>query len=246
MDLKIYSLATVTRQLTKSLDFRQNYLSLWLPSQGTTRARPRCAWCAGRWCAPSPTAARLSWTGRRWAPAPHTPTPAGPGSASSSGTSAGTTLLSGSAFSLLSWIHIGNADPDPGAWKLITNYKYTRFCSYQKGLCTVPWKVLKFFTYFLLKYIFLIKIQIFGSVTLKVWAGSGPDTHGSAFVCLPGSGSALRHKAGSGSALKPMRIRFLCPLAQPPPPHFSDLLPHVYVAIRKWGCLPYLLLLYLC
>ncbi len=34
-----------------------------------------------------------------------------------------TTLLSGSAFIWLSWIHIRNADPDSGAWKLSKNYK---------------------------------------------------------------------------------------------------------------------------
>ncbi len=49
---------------------------------------------------------------------------------------------------------------------------------------------------------FHVKIQIF------VTANSDPDSHGSALVWLPGSGSALRQKAGSGSAFKLLRIRY--------------------------------------
>jgi hypothetical protein len=55
-----------------------------------------------------------------------------------------------------------------------------------------------------LTFSFLVKIQLF--ITLKLY--QDPDPHGSLIVWLPGfgSGSALRSKAGSGSALKPMLI----------------------------------------
>jgi hypothetical protein len=33
-------------------------------------------------------------------------------------------------------IRIGNADPDPGAWKLTKIYKQTWFIPFQQGFCT--------------------------------------------------------------------------------------------------------------
>jgi hypothetical protein len=43
-----------------------------------------------------------------------------------------------SAFIWLSWIRIriGNADPDPGAWKLNKIYKQIWVLPFQKGFCT--------------------------------------------------------------------------------------------------------------
>ncbi len=95
-----------------------------------------------------------------------------------------------SALIWLSWIRMGNADQDLGAWEL-TKINKTWFSAFKKDIRSI----LIFFH---------VKIQLFE--TLK--SGQVPVRHGSALALLPGSGSGseLRSKAGSGSAFKPMRI----------------------------------------
>ncbi len=96
---------------------------------------------------------------------------------------------SGSALIWLSWIRIriGNADPDPGAWK---------FTKINKNLVFLPFKKALYLMFFwpinYLKYMFYVKIQLF--VTSNSDQDPDPDQHESALVQLPGS--------GSGSALR--------------------------------------------
>ncbi len=84
---------------------------------------------------------------------------------------------------------MGNADPDPQALKCTKFYEPTLFSVY----------------------IWIIKIVFF--VTFQ--SGLDPDSHGSALVLLPQSGSvsAFSEKDPSGFALKNMRI------------HNTDLMP---------------------
>jgi hypothetical protein len=58
------------------------------------------------------------------------------------------------------------------------------------------------------KYIFYVKIQFSVTLNLKSDKDLDPDPHGSVLVLLPGSGTALRKKAGSLSeaTLKPIQI----------------------------------------
>ena len=53
----------------------------------------------------------------------------------------------GSAFIWLSWIRIrmGNADLDPGAWKLTKFYKHIRFSAFKKGFYTFVVMVLTYY-----------------------------------------------------------------------------------------------------
>jgi hypothetical protein len=98
-------------------------------------------------------------------------------------------------------IRIWNAIPDPGASKLTKINIYNWFLAFQKDFCTSDIGMFKGSINYI-KYFFHVKIQRF--VTAK--SDQDPDPHESALVCLPGSGSLPRQKAGSGSALKPIRI----------------------------------------
>ncbi len=105
-------------------------------------------------------------------------------------------------------IRIRNADPDPGACKLTKINKYIWFSAFQKSFLP-SYRRYVFWPITYLKYIFHLNIQFFMTLSLtriRILIRMGMQTHAD---WLLGSGYAMIQKAGSGSALKLMRIHKL-------------------------------------